>query len=164
VHLDLPRVQDAEVESAEQALAMEGLSAAERLPEGGSRRILLVEDDDAVAHMVGGLLQASGYVCARAASAKEALDMVARDHFDLVFSDIVMPGGMSGVDLARDLKRRMPSLPILLTTGFAGKSHFEAGEFEVLHKPWTPEALLAALHRKMRPGGDAPESAREPFT
>jgi CheY-like chemotaxis protein len=88
----------------------------------------------------------------RAASAREALTTLEADAFDLVFSDIVMPGGMSGVDLARELRRRQPDLPVLLTTGFSGKARFEPGEFEVLYKPWKPDELLHAVDAAARDG------------
>jgi signal transduction histidine kinase/ActR/RegA family two-component response regulator len=160
VHLDLPRVAGVETSTAGELPTATDPGPVEGVPGGAGRRILVVEDDDAVAQVVCNLLQANDYVCVRTASAKEALVQAEKDRFDLVFSDIVMPGGMSGVDLARDLRQRKPSLPILLTTGFAGKAHMDPGEFEVLYKPWTPDGLLKALHQRLATG-TAPETARE---
>jgi CheY-like chemotaxis protein len=58
----------------------------------------------------------------------------------------MMPGGVSGVQLAREIRRRSPHLPILLTTGYVeAASGLEAGEFELLPKPFSLEALAAAL-------------------
>ena len=57
-----------------------------------------------------------------------------------------MPGGVSGVQLAREIRRRRPHLPILLTTGYVeAASGLESGEFELLLKPFSLEALAAAL-------------------
>jgi DNA-binding LytR/AlgR family response regulator len=84
----------------------------------------------------------------RAASAQGALGALADDReIDLVFSDIMMPGTMNGVELAREVRRRRPSAPILLTTGFAGTTvqDAEAEDIDILSKPYAIEALDAAL-------------------
>lgn len=111
--------------------------------------ILMVEDDDSVSAMVGEMLSDLGYQVTRVASAKEALSKLADGAacVDIVFSDIVMPGGMSGIDLAREVKRRRPDLPILLTTGYGGHEELDAHEFPVLRKPYNREELSAALSR-----------------
>jgi DNA-binding NtrC family response regulator len=81
-------------------------------------------------------------------SAQAALGALADEHdINLVFSDVMMPGRMSGIDLAREVKRRRPNLPVLLTTGYAG-SAIETAENErinVLCKPYEMEALAAAV-------------------
>jgi len=82
--------------------------------------ILLVEDDDSVAEMASDLLKSLGYRVNRAANATSALEILeARADFDLVFSDMLMPGDMGGIDLARELASRRPDLPVVLTTGFS---------------------------------------------
>ena len=63
--------------------------------------------------------------------------------FDLVVSDIVMPGGMNGVELARTIRARRPDLPILLVTGYAGSA--TSTEFPVLRKPYRFEQLRQAI-------------------
>ena len=84
-----------------------------------------------------------------ASTAEEALAKLDRDgtEFDLVFSDVVMPG-MGGVALARELQKRLPLLPVVLTSGY---SHVLAQEsdhgFELLHKPYSAEQLGRILHR-----------------
>ena len=62
--------------------------------------------------------------------------------FDLVFSDVIMPGVMTGVNLAEELKRRWPRLPVVLTTGYSNVLAEGGGEgFDVLRKPYSVEAL-----------------------
>ena len=65
---------------------------------------------------------------------------------DAVFSDIMMPGGMSGLDLAREIRKRHARLPIVLATGYAeSAANLEDGEFRLLLKPYSLEALADAL-------------------
>jgi signal transduction histidine kinase/ActR/RegA family two-component response regulator len=106
--------------------------------------ILLVEDDDEVASLVTDMLRELGYGVTRAASAEAALGALAdRRTLDLVFSDIMMPGPMNGLDLAREAQRRRPGLPILLTSGYADAAMREAARdgFPVLKKPYDIQAL-----------------------
>ena len=109
--------------------------------------VLLVEDDDEVAALVTEMLGQLGLEATRAASAAAALGALANGRpVDLVFSDVMMPGGMSGVDLAREVKRRRPGLPVLLTTAYAeaAKREAEAEGVSVLPKPYRLEELAAA--------------------
>jgi signal transduction histidine kinase/CheY-like chemotaxis protein len=115
----------------------------------GAGAILMVEDDDSVSAMVGEMLTDLGYEVVHVASAQDALRKLtdgARS-VDIVFSDIIMPGGMSGIDLAREVKRQRPDLPILLTTGYGGHEELETHDFPVLRKPYNREELSAALAR-----------------
>jgi PAS domain S-box-containing protein len=105
---------------------------------------LLVEDNADVAEVGREMLDQLGYAVRLAVNAREALEAVKRERFDLVLSDIVMPGGMNGVDLARALRAAFPALPILLVTGYAGSA--ETGpEFPVLRKPYRFEQLRQAI-------------------
>jgi PAS domain S-box-containing protein len=108
-------------------------------------RVLIVEDDTLVAELAAGMMGELGFEATVAHSASEALDRLASgEKPKLVFSDIVMPGGISGVELARKLRERFPELPILLTTGYSeqvGGSH----GFPVLQKPYEMDALAGAL-------------------
>ncbi|HEX4153509.1 MAG TPA: PAS domain S-box protein [Steroidobacteraceae bacterium] len=115
--------------------------------------ILLVEDDDEVAALVTEMLRELGYQVTRVASAQAALGALADDRaLDLVFSDVMMPGTMSGVDLAREIRRRRPGVPVLLTTGFAGAALASPGSehIEVLKKPYEIAALDGALRTALR--------------
>lgn len=107
----------------------------------GTETILLVEDRADVAGLARMILEDSGYTIIQAANATEALvAMDARQEIDLLFSDMIMPGQMDGVALAREARRRRPGLKILLTTGYAEASveRTDAGgpEFDVLSKPY----------------------------
>jgi signal transduction histidine kinase/CheY-like chemotaxis protein len=116
-------------------------------------RVLLVEDDDEVATLVNEMLDQLGYDVFRVASAAAALGALANDRaFDLVFSDVMMPGGMSGVDLAKEVQARRPHLPILLTSGYAEAAVEAAQEMGVyvLPKPYRLDQLAAGLGR-LRP-------------
>ncbi|HQT53394.1 MAG TPA: ATP-binding protein [Phenylobacterium sp.] len=128
------------------------LSPVTRAP-GGQGDLLLVEDDDGVANLVCGMLVELGYNVTRvdcAAAAITALE--ASPGFDIVFSDLVMPGEMDGIALAREIGRRWSSLPVLLTTGFSPGVAAAAEEgLTLLTKPYGIGALAAALD-SARPG------------
>ncbi len=116
-------------------------------------RILLVEDDSAVAALTSEMLGRLGYEVTHAASAAAALGaLTAEEPVDVVLSDIMMPGGMNGVELAREIRRRRADLPVLLTSGHAGAAaHADRAEgIPLLPKPYGLDELDAAL-----------ESARE---
>jgi PAS domain S-box-containing protein len=108
-------------------------------------RILVVEDDSFVAELAAGMLDELGFEPTVVHSAKEALDRLTNEERPrLIFSDIVMPGGISGLELARKVRRRFPELPILLTTGYSehvGGTH----GFDILQKPYELASLAEAL-------------------
>jgi signal transduction histidine kinase/CheY-like chemotaxis protein len=115
-------------------------------PAGGC--VLLVEDDDEVARLVGEMLDQLGYGVVRVASAKAALGALADSRpIQLVFSDVMMPGGMNGFELAREIRKRRRELPVLLTSGYseaAGRGG-EAEGVRILPKPYRLDELSAAL-------------------
>ncbi|RZM02260.1 MAG: PAS domain-containing protein [Variovorax sp.] len=121
---------------------------------GGSETILVVDDRIEVAQLSRDMLQDLGYTVHVAGNAREALQLVEdqRDAWtpDLLFSDLIMPGGMNGFGLAREMRRRLPGIRVLLTTGFAGsadgKNSDQGVEFEILKKPYR----LADLARRVR--------------
>ncbi|GAM97835.1 two-component hybrid sensor and regulator [alpha proteobacterium U9-1i] len=114
------------------------------------RAVLVVEDDDGVADTVQSMLDELGHKVTRARSADEALQFLSRDGgYDFVFSDIVMPGGKSGVELAQDLARTKPTLPVLLTTGYSGNQDIDQ-RYPVLRKPYQIHELQAAIADLMR--------------
>lgn len=111
--------------------------------------VLLVEDNDEVATLVTEMLHQLGYDVTRTASAKAALGALANKRaVDLVFSDIMMPGGMNGIDLAREVRKRCCDLPILLTSGYAEASAKDAKGtgVRILAKPYRIDELSQAIH------------------
>jgi CheY-like chemotaxis protein len=143
ISLLLPRT---ELPASQLAPTPEPDSTARRRALRGS--VLLVEDDDEVASLVAEMLGELGYRVTRAASAQAALGALADDRaLDLVFSDVLMPGTMNGMDLAREIRRRRPHMPVLLTSGYSGAAFKEAAaeNINVLRKPYEIHALDAAL-------------------
>jgi PAS domain S-box-containing protein len=113
-----------------------------------SGSVLLVEDDDEVASLVTDMLRELGYEVTRAAGADAALGALADARpVDIVFSDIMMPGRMNGLELAREAQRRRPGLPVLLTSGFADAAMREANreDIPVLCKPYDIQTLARTL-------------------
>jgi PAS domain S-box-containing protein len=108
----------------------------------GNGRVLLVEDNPSVAEVCGEMLEQLGYSVARASNGLEALDALDKNGIDLVFSDIVMPGRLDGIELARQVRQRRPDIPILLTTGYSGA---RKSEFPILRKPYQIHELSEAL-------------------
>jgi len=86
----------------------------------GSARILLVADNPEVQALGREILSSAGYLVTTASSGDEGLAIFTQEPaaFDLLFSDIVMPGGRNGIVLAEDIRRLRPELPVLLTTGY----------------------------------------------
>jgi CheY-like chemotaxis protein len=108
-------------------------------------RVLIVEDDAFVAELAADMFVELGFESAVAHSAKEALERLAGgDKPKLVFTDVVMPGGITGIELARKLRKRFPELPILLTTGYSEQVSVTEG-FPVLQKPYELSALASAI-------------------
>jgi signal transduction histidine kinase len=133
---------------ASSAVAIAATAAAMPLPPPArEQEVLVVEDNPEVAEVSVALLETLGYGVTRVASAQAALDALAKGgSFDLVFTDVVMPGGMSGVELARALRSRYPGLPVLLTTGYSIAAQEASKEgFPILPKPYRPTALQAQI-------------------
>ena len=118
-------------------------AAAER----NAPRILVVEDDPIVAELAIALVTELGYEAVAVSSGREALTQLARDgRFDLVFADVIMPGGITGVELARKVRERLPEMPVLLTTGYSESVGPETAEFPLLAKPYD----FAGLERTLK--------------
>ena len=115
----------------------------------GERRghVVLVEDDREVSALTRELLGSLGFTVTHVTGAEAALGALANArHIDIVLSDIMMPGGVSGLQLAREIRRRHATLPIVLTTGYVESvAEMKDGEFTLLLKPFSVEALAEAL-------------------
>ncbi|MFO1220830.1 MAG: ATP-binding protein [Burkholderiaceae bacterium] len=121
---------------------------------GGNERILLVEDDDDVRAVASSFLSQLGYRVVEVADARSALDLLERDRgVDLLFSDVVLPGGMSGPQLAQTAIARMPGLRALLASGYPRDALSGlSGDLEhvaLLTKPYSRDDLARAVRRAL---------------
>jgi PAS domain S-box-containing protein len=108
--------------------------------------VLLVEDSRDVADVTSALLEQLGYRVVRAENAAEALRHLQQGiEFDLVFSDIVMPGAVDGLALAQICRERFPTVPVLLASGFSDAAQAVDGRFDILRKPFELSALEHAI-------------------
>ena len=120
----------------------------------GTERILLVEDDVGVLSLVGNILKGLGYTVLEASSGEEALAICSRDSgkLDVMVSDIVMPG-MSGYDLANQLKSLRPSMAVLFISGYTDRAvtgaHLADPSTPYLQKPFTSVALAAKIRETL---------------
>ncbi|MDB5839126.1 MAG: hybrid sensor histidine kinase/response regulator [Herminiimonas sp.] len=115
-----------------------------------SGRILLVEDDPLVADVVVPALEATGLTVRVAQSGDEAVAVLnAEQAFDVVFSDIVMPGQVSGIDLAEIIRNQFPATPVVLATGYSERRVTVPG-VRILAKPYDLAEVVDALHSELR--------------
>jgi CheY-like chemotaxis protein len=131
VRLFLPALGDADVGTGEpEAQASMGT-------------ILIVEDDVDVAEVAVAILADCGYEVRLAYRAQGALDLLRQgEKVDLIFSDIVMPDGMNGLELAAQLTREHPDLPVLLATGYSDALNDAEGlGFQIIAKPYRSNEL-----------------------
>jgi two-component system NtrC family sensor kinase len=115
------------------------------VPGGGI--VLVVEDNADVATVCTEHLEELGFRVKHSPSARAALDFLKdNDSIDLVLSDILMPGGMNGLELAHLLREQRPNLPVVLITGYSGNAEDAARHgFKVLRKPFDVGALAKAV-------------------
>ncbi len=136
VRIILPR-------SSEPLTAAADEKASSILPSG--LKLLLVEDNQQVREFAEQMLKELHCSVIVAKDGREALEMLAAENVDAVFSDVVMPG-ISGVELARSIRASRPELPVLLATGYSEEIvGSAASEFEVVRKPYDAAAVSAAL-------------------
>jgi CheY-like chemotaxis protein len=131
-------------------------------------RILVVDDDKVVGESFDRVLTGKGYHVDTALSGKEAFEKFAGGHFDMVFTDLRMPG-QDGLEVAKRIKEMNPWLPVVVVTGY-GTEEAEArarsiGVNEFLHKPVTPEAIeqtaaRAIAHTEAEPAAVAEEAPK----
>jgi CheY-like chemotaxis protein len=126
------------------------ISEGKNAHQTAGERILLVEDDDLVRSYVENKLTDMGYIIIAVRNGREAVEMLrTRSDFDLLFTDVVMPGGMSGMDLADEAQRLYPELPILFTSGFTENAAIHSRRIVpgtlILNKPYTGEELAAKI-------------------
>lgn len=118
-------------------------SGQARTTSGRRGRILIVEDNEAVAQFAADGLCELGYQCETAFNANGALALLDEnaDRFDVIFSDVVMPG-MSGIEFAKIASQRWPDLSVILTSGYSEAiARDEANEFTLVQKPYSMDRL-----------------------
>jgi CheY-like chemotaxis protein len=116
----------------------EGIAAVARAT------VLVVEDDERVREVAAETLRDAGFRVIAARDAPEGLALLRRgEQVDVLFTDIVMPGGMTGIELAQAALGLRPTLPVLLATGYAGSVPGAADHgFEIMAKPYEQTALV----------------------
>ena len=142
VRLYLPVSQEAEVRPVAIDAGAEPLSAS------GHERILLVEDEPQVRRFVSTQLAGLGYSVVEAEAGAPALEILkAEANIDLLFTDLLMPGGMSGFDLVQRAREFLPDLKVLLTTGYAAETDALIANIKepILKKPYKKQQLAQAL-------------------
>jgi PAS domain S-box-containing protein len=112
--------------------------------------VLIVDDSADVAEVTSSLFEQLGYHTDYQDSADAALKLLAEGRkVDLVFSDIVMPGAIDGVGLAREIRSRYPNLPVILTTGYSAAEQAAPSDLKILRKPFDTAALKSFVHEAM---------------
>jgi CheY-like chemotaxis protein len=107
---------------------------------------LIVDDEPAVRALATDILSDAGFDTIATADANQALHVLAHDadNVDVLFTDVRMPGGMTGLELARAAKRTWPGLRVIMISGyFAG--YFPSAEF--LRKPWSAAELVSRVEQ-----------------
>lgn len=113
---------------------------------GGTGTVLLVEDNMQVGEVSTMLLENLGYRVLRAESPAGAIELLSREpDVQMVLSDIVMPGDMDGLSLARELRQIYPALPVLLATGYSSAAERVGSEFPIIRKPYDNITLGMAV-------------------
>ena len=145
VKMYLPRAQG-EPDAGEGAALRSVMPRSE-----GHEVVLLVEDDDTIRKLVERLLTMLGYQTLTAADAHAALQVLsAAPHVDLLFTDVVLPNGMSGATLAAEAQLRHPALKVLYMSGYTRNALVHNGHDDTSHllsKPFRREELARAIHR-----------------
>ena len=122
--------------------------------QGGHETILVVEDDKLVRDYVLTQLHSLGYVTLDAANAAQALALVAAGNaFDLLFTDVIMPGTMNGRQLANELQRRNPDVKVLFTSGYTENAIIHHGRLDsgvlLLAKPYRKSDLAIMIRKAL---------------
>jgi PAS domain S-box-containing protein len=148
VSLYLPRSQQApQIRSSER-----GTYTAAAMPHPKCK-VLLVEDDPAVAALTSDMLKELGYEVLQVSDARAGLRAMSGDHgVEMILSDVMMPGGMDGVGFVRELRRRHVELPIVLVTGMpdAVRREAETAGISLLAKPYQLADLAANLNTALQ--------------
>jgi len=129
-----------------------------------SGKVLVVDDDAVVGHSINRVLTEKGFQVREAMSGKEALEELDHQSYDMVFTDIRMPG-MDGLDMTSRVKKSHPDVPVSIITGFGTEaSERQARDLGVsgfLRKPLSPEMIVENAERMMRERTEIQEAIRK---
>ena len=161
VKIYIPRAEDGAMPSEERLTSTS-------IP-GGSEKILVVEDDDLVRNQVKLQLTSLGYTVVIANDGLQALAVLREiADFDLLFTDVVMPRGMNGRELAEQALKLYPNLPVLFTSGYADNALIHHGRLDagatILHKPYRKYELANQIRGMLDRAIDARLEQRDPVT
>jgi len=128
-----------------------------------SRRVLVVDDDAVVGQSINRVLTGQGYQVREAASGMEALEALGHQRFDMVFTDIRMPG-MDGLDMASRMKKSYPEMPVVVITGYgteaSEKKASDLGVAGFMRKPLSPDTIIEHAERVLRERDETQEAIR----
>jgi CheY-like chemotaxis protein len=128
-----------------------------------SRKVLVVDDDAVVNRSITRVLSGEGYQVRETMSGREALAELEHQHYDLVFTDIKMPG-MDGLEMTSRVKQAHPEVPVVVITGFGTEANEsrarELGVAGFLRKPLTPEMIIENADRALREQAEIQEAIR----
>lgn len=117
------------------------------------RKILIVDDEKSLRQVLTKALERAGFFCQQACDAKTALELIAKEKFDLVISDIAMPG-MDGVELLKKIKMGYPEIDVVIMTGYRSDYSYvdimDAGASDYMTKPFNLNSTLARIKRIAR--------------
>lgn len=117
-----------------------------------TKKVLVVDDDPVVGSSFDRVLAGKGYAVIHASDGEEALERLARDDYDVVYTDIKMPG-MSGLEVARRIKASRPWLPVVIVTGYGSEANEkeakELGATAFLRKPLSPEMIEGSMDQAL---------------
>jgi signal transduction histidine kinase len=152
VKIYLPRMSSAEEKAASPAAKEETPPPPPRAEP--QETILLVEDNDGVREYAASVLHGLGYAVLEAGDTAAAIEILGkRPPIDLLFTDVVLPGGLNGRTLADEVRRKYPGLPVLFTTGYTRNAIVHQGrldaDVELLNKPYTEQDLARKIRQML---------------
>lgn len=128
-----------------------------------SRKVLVVDDDAVIGHSINRVLTGQGFQVREAMSGSEALEELEHRQYDMVFTDLRMPG-MDGLDMASRMKKSHPEMPVVVITGYGTEqSEQRARDLGVagfLHKPLSPASIIENAERVLRERDETVEAIR----
>jgi CheY-like chemotaxis protein len=145
ISIYLPSCADEQISSKE-------VASARATRHSNGRTVLIVDDNADVAEVTSSLFEHLGYETVYRESAAAALDLLEDGtKIDILFSDIVMPGTIDGIGLAREINSRYPNLPVVLTTGYSDAAAAVPPHLRILRKPFDADKLRDFIDESIRP-------------